>query len=279
MIDGNQIYELSLKLKEREKELKCIYQIDHVLKKTDLAIEDVFKEILRIIPEGWQFPNICAVEINYNDEVYKSPYFSESKWSMSSDIVLNEKTHGYLKLYYKENTTETDHPFLNEEYSLIMAIAQRLSIYLLHKKLSEFFYFEKGYVQVRKNDSDLTGENEQHCKWRNHIIRKVVSLTDYSLLGINHIYLAGSTKSYTSGPASDIDIIVHYSGNEKDLIFIKIWFDAWSACLAEWNYERTGIISGEGLIDLHLITDEDIRNKTSFAMMIGSVENSAKLLR
>jgi len=33
------------------------------------------------------------------------------------------------------------------------------------------------------------------------------------------------------------------------------------------------------MIDCHIITDEDIRKKTSFASMIGSVTNSARLLR
>lgn len=33
------------------------------------------------------------------------------------------------------------------------------------------------------------------------------------------------------------------------------------------------------LIDYHIITEEDIRRKTSYASMIGAVENSAKLLR
>jgi len=44
------------------------------------------------------------------------------------------------------------------------------------------------------------------------------------------------------------------------------------------NYSKTGYKS-DGLIDLHIITDQDIKNKTSFAVMIGSVYNSARLLK
>lgn len=278
MNDGNQIYELSLRLKEREKELKCIYQIDNILKKTDLPIEDIFKDLLRIIPDGWQFPNICAVEINFESRIFKSPYFSESKWNISSDIVLNNHVSGYIKVYYKENVTGTENPFLEEEYMLISAIAMRVSIYLFHHKLSGFFSFEKG-TSLLKNDPSLLPGTETHWKWRDKMIRSAISITDYKSLGIYNIYLAGSTKTCTAGPASDIDIIVHFSGLENNRMMIINWFKAWSHCLSEWNYEKTGIFSEEGLIDLHLITDEDIKNKTSFAVMIGSLENSARLIK
>jgi len=48
--------------------------------------------------------------------------------------------------------------------------------------------------------------------------------------------------------------------------------------LAEENSQRTGYQT-DGLIDLHLITDQDISDKTSFAVMIGAVTDAARLLR
>jgi len=47
--------------------------------------------------------------------------------------------------------------------------------------------------------------------------------------------------------------------------------------LAELNYQRTGYKS-EGLLDVHLVTDEDIENKTSFAIKIGAVTDAARPL-
>jgi len=48
--------------------------------------------------------------------------------------------------------------------------------------------------------------------------------------------------------------------------------------LAEFNYLRTGYRS-DGLLDVHIITDEDIANKTSFAAKIGAVTDPARPLK
>jgi hypothetical protein len=44
------------------------------------------------------------------------------------------------------------------------------------------------------------------------------------------------------------------------------------------NYLRTGYQTN-GLLDVHLITDEDIAARDSFAVKIGAVTDPARLLR
>ena len=43
------------------------------------------------------------------------------------------------------------------------------------------------------------------------------------------------------------------------------------------NYLRTGYRS-DGLLDVHLVTDEDIEKRTSYAVKIGAVTDAAQLL-
>jgi hypothetical protein len=43
------------------------------------------------------------------------------------------------------------------------------------------------------------------------------------------------------------------------------------------NYLKTGHRSG-GLLDIHLVTDEDIAKKESYAMKIGAVTDAARPL-
>ena len=56
------------------------------------------------------------------------------------------------------------------------------------------------------------------------------------------------------------------------------WLQGWSLCLAEMNYQKTGYLS-DGLLDVHLITDEDIAKKTAFAAKIGAVTDPAQPLK
>lgn len=60
-------------LKERAKELNCLYQVEEVLSNRQLSMPEIFEEIVRIIPSGWQFPDICQARIVYENSSYQLP--------------------------------------------------------------------------------------------------------------------------------------------------------------------------------------------------------------
>jgi hypothetical protein len=91
------------------------------------------------------------------------------------------------------------------------------------------------------------------------------------------MYVIGSAKNATSGPASDLDIVVHFGGTETQREQLSLWLDGWSRSLAEINYLRTGYRT-EGLLDLHFVSDEQIKNKSSFGAKIGAVTDAARPL-
>ena len=93
--------------------------------------------------------------------------------------------------------------------------------------------------------------------------------------GVKAMYVFGSTKNATAGPGSDIDLLIHFTGGEEHRAELLAWLEGWSLCLAEINYLRTGYRS-EGLLDAHLVTDEDIEARTSYAVKIGAVTDAAR---
>ena len=50
-------------LKERAKELNCLYSIEEVLNKKDYNINEAFQKVVEAIPYGWQFPDVCQAII------------------------------------------------------------------------------------------------------------------------------------------------------------------------------------------------------------------------
>jgi pyruvate, water dikinase len=120
--------------------------------------------------------------------------------------------------------------------------------------------------------------SDDHWQWRLRMAQAVAERCDLAALGIRAIYLIGSTKDATAGPCSDIDLLVHYDGSERSRALIESYLRGWSHALTEWNRARTGQ-QVEGLVELHLITDLDIAAGTSFAAMLGSWTNRARLLR
>jgi hypothetical protein len=113
--------------------------------------------------------------------------------------------------------------------------------------------------------------------WRLRMAERIASQLDPERFGVAGFYVFGSTKNATAGLGSDIDIIVHHRGTEEQREELALWLDGWSLCLDEMNYLQTGYRTG-GLLDVHIVTDDDIARKTSFAVKIGAVTDAARPL-
>ncbi|MBN2065332.1 MAG: nucleotidyltransferase domain-containing protein, partial [Candidatus Thermoplasmatota archaeon] len=114
-----------------------------------------------------------------------------------------------------------------------------------------------------------------HWSWRMQKVEEIAEALDPEIYGIKSIYLIGSTKDGSAGPASDIDLLVHFQGTEEQREKLQVWFEEWGKKLDEENKQRTGIATGD-LLDVHIITDEDIKKKTSWASHITSPYMSVK---
>ena len=121
-------------------------------------------------------------------------------------------------------------------------------------------------------------ETRNYWKWRLQMAEHIASRLDPKRFGIKALYVFGSTKNANAGLGSDIDLLIHFAGDEKMRKELLDWFEGWSLCLAQMNYLKTGYRS-EGLLDVHIITDKDIKEKTSFAVKIGAATDPARPLR
>jgi len=119
---------------------------------------------------------------------------------------------------------------------------------------------------------------ENHWAWRLEMAEHIASKLDPGRFGVQAMYVIGSAKNATAGPQSDIDLLVHFRGSEKQRQDLLTWMEGWSLSLDEMNFQKTGLRTG-GILDVHLITDEDIANRTSYAVKIDAVTDAARPLR
>jgi hypothetical protein len=115
----------------------------------------------------------------------------------------------------------------------------------------------------------------EHWRWRFRMAQRIASELDAQQFGVNAFYLIGSTKNATAGPGSDIDILLHFQGSAQQRTELLLWLEGWSRCLAEVNFLRTGYRS-DGLLDVHLVTDRDLEERSSFAVKIDAVTDPAR---
>jgi len=126
-------------------------------------------------------------------------------------------------------------------------------------------------------ESPTESPADEHWRWRIRMAERIGRELDPQRFGVGALYVFGSTKNATAGPGSDIDLIVHFVGDDRQRECLMLWLDGWSQCLSEFNYLRTGHRT-DGLLDLHVVTDRDIAARTSYAAKIGAVTDPARPL-
>lgn len=256
----NDFYHMIASLTEREKELKCLYNVDDCLNCNDLFT--ALKNMVNVIPHGWQYPHICSVEIEINGNKIRSPHFTFSGNKLNAIIQSGEIKHGEINIFYPPEYCEKLTEFLPEEQLLLNAIARRIA----------------QYISLQNRKESIAKKNIiPHWEWRYEIASRICEFIPAEKFGISSIYIAGSTKNAQAGPASDIDlIVVHHSNNIKDA---TKYFEGWSHAISIWNEQRTGILQKDGLLDIHYLHENEIHSDNSWATMLRSDENSAKLIK
>lgn len=159
VLNEESVEKLHVILNERVKELNCIYTIEELLSSTEESTEETFRKVVAAIPPGWQYPDICVARIDVEGLEYTSKGFKKTRWSQQADIVIQDKSAGFVEVCYTDfRPTADEGPFLKEERRLINTIADRLGHYLLHNKLRDLFrdMDKSGHILLEKDKSDWT---------------------------------------------------------------------------------------------------------------------------
>ena len=116
-------------LRELVKELTCLYGIAQIVEHSQLATPRIFQEIVKLLPPSWQFPEITAARIVFDDASFATPSFRESTHQQSAAIVVGGCRRGVVNVVYLEDRPEfSAGAFLPEEEKLIGAVAREISL-------------------------------------------------------------------------------------------------------------------------------------------------------
>ena len=114
-------------LKERTKELKCIYGMTDLVEKPGITLDEIFRETIKLIPPAWQYPKITCARAKLLDKEFKTRNFKQAPWKISRAIFARGKKIGFLEAgYLKKSPKNRKRPFIKEERSLLNVLAERL---------------------------------------------------------------------------------------------------------------------------------------------------------
>jgi PAS domain S-box-containing protein len=145
-------------LRERVKELNCLYGIAAIVEKPGTTLAEILQSAVDLIPPAWQYPEITSARILLEDQEFRTSNFTEaSPWRQMADIKVNGQRSGLLEVYYLEERPESDEgPFQVEERNLINAIAERFGRVIERFQTQEAL--KKAHTELEQRVQERTAE-------------------------------------------------------------------------------------------------------------------------
>ncbi len=114
-------------LRERIKELNCLYGISQLAERNLYSMDNLIEEIVNFLPHSWQYPEITCARIIYKGKTYISDKFNVTNWRQLSRIYMYHEPVGEVGIFYLEECPPSDEgPFLAEERALLDAVAEQI---------------------------------------------------------------------------------------------------------------------------------------------------------
>jgi signal transduction histidine kinase len=116
-------------LEERVKELSILHRVTSLLQE-DKDLGTLLRQLVGLLPAGWQFPEMLDARITVGDLVVATPRFRVTSWIQQAEFPIHNAAPGLLAVVYREAVSAgADGPFLPEERSLLDSLASLLASY------------------------------------------------------------------------------------------------------------------------------------------------------
>lgn len=198
-------------LRERVKELTCLYGISQISERFKGTPEKICRGIVALIPPAWQYPEATIARIVLDGKIYESAAFVSVNGfqKLSADICINRKKRGTLEVAYIEKKPSVNNgPFLKEERNLIQIIARQLEVIIEREQADE----EKEKLQKQLMHADRLATIGQLAAGVAHELNEPLS----TILGFAQ--LARKHAGLPADSARDLDKIVDASLYAREII-------------------------------------------------------------
>ena len=114
-------------LRERVKELNCLYSITRLSQDDDISTADLVKGIAEVVRSSWQHPEGTCALVAVDGVKHKTAGYSPTPWVQSCSVRAGGEEAGVVEVRYLKRYPDCgEGPFLKEERHLLNAVADLL---------------------------------------------------------------------------------------------------------------------------------------------------------
>ena len=127
MRGDKKVSQLELLLRERVKELNCLYHLAQIIEQRGDALGSILQDTVELLSSSWQYPDVTCARIIFKNQTYQSCNFKATRWKQDAAISLSDQHAGMVEVFYLKKKPNSDEgPFLKEERLLINAVSDRI---------------------------------------------------------------------------------------------------------------------------------------------------------
>ncbi|AGW14012.1 sensor histidine kinase [Megalodesulfovibrio gigas] len=136
-----------LELRERVKELECLYAVSRLAQRRELPLAVLAREVAGLLCQAWRYPELAAARVELEGQAFATPGFVRTPWRQTRRIVAEAAPAGRIELCYLHWPPPSpgmpglqgasDPPFLEEEAKLLQAVAENLGRILESRRAEE----------------------------------------------------------------------------------------------------------------------------------------------
>jgi two-component system NtrC family sensor kinase len=127
-----------VELRERVKELTCLYGIAKIVEQGSHSLREILQKIVMLLPPAWLYPEIASARIILDDQTCTTPHYKDGVHKQTAKIFAGSLQKGIIEITYNEEKPELDEgPFLKEERSLIDTVAKEIALIIERTQIEE----------------------------------------------------------------------------------------------------------------------------------------------
>ncbi|MFO7706987.1 MAG: ATP-binding protein [Desulfobacterales bacterium] len=138
-------------LRERVKELTCMYSIANLAMDSAQPLERFLERVVELLPEAYLNPAITEAQVSFDGHCFQTQGFEPTPYRQSAPIEISGIHRGAVEVVYREPRPELDEgPFLAEERRLLDSVAREIAL-IIERKQAES---EKARLQEQLQHAD-----------------------------------------------------------------------------------------------------------------------------